>query len=128
MHRGQQAPARLRNLPWGKLETAAPDRLVPGRLPAGSHRDGAARRASLRLRRSTYTRIGVPTGWAVRPAWSGAQWQSWVSGPGVQPWLARIGGEIAGMAELELQPCSELGIVVLSSSRGLLQGASAVAG
>jgi GNAT superfamily N-acetyltransferase len=94
------------------LEMTAPDQLVPGRRPPAPidlERHGLA---SLPLLRSTYARIGAPHGWSVRPAWSDAQWRERLSGPGVQPWLARVGGEVAGMVELELQPGNEVGIVV----------------
>jgi GNAT superfamily N-acetyltransferase len=69
-------------------------------------------RASLPLLRSTYARIGARHGWATRPAWSDAQWAEWLSHPGVQPWIARIAGEVAGMVELELQPGGDVKIMV----------------
>ena len=46
------------------------------------------------------------------PAWSDRQWEQWLSSPGVQPWLARVDGKVAGMVELELQPGGDVGIVV----------------
>ena len=94
------------------LEMTAPDQLVPGRpspIPIDMERHD---RASLPLLRSTYARIGAPHGWVTRPAWSDGQWEEWLSRPGVQPWLARVGGEVAGMVELELQPGGDVGIVV----------------
>jgi GNAT superfamily N-acetyltransferase len=94
------------------LEMTSPDQLVAGRLPATPLSMERHDRASLPLLRSTYARIGAPHGWVTRPAWSDAQWAEWLSRPGVQPWLARVGGEVAGMVELELQPGGEVGIVV----------------
>jgi RimJ/RimL family protein N-acetyltransferase len=94
------------------LEMTSPDQLVPGRLPPAPIDLERHDHTSLPLLRSTYSRIGAPHGWTTRPAWSDAQWQEWLSTPGVQPWLARIGGEVAGMVELELQPRGEVGIVV----------------
>ena len=94
------------------LEMTAPDQLVPGRLPPASIDLVRHGHGSLPLLRSTYARIGAPHGWVTRPAWSDAQWREWLSHPGVQPWIARVGGEVAGMVELELQPGSEVGIVV----------------
>jgi GNAT superfamily N-acetyltransferase len=94
------------------LEMTSPDQLVPGRpapAPVELERHGPA---SLPLLRSTYARIGAPHDWVTRPAWSDAQWRDRLGRPGVQPWLARVGGEVAGMVELELQPGGEVGIVV----------------
>jgi RimJ/RimL family protein N-acetyltransferase len=94
------------------LELTDPDQLAPGRLPPAPIDLERHDRASLPLLRSTYARIGAPHGWVTRPAWSDAQWEEWLSGPGVQPWIARVGGEVAGMVELELQPGGDVGIVV----------------
>jgi RimJ/RimL family protein N-acetyltransferase len=94
------------------LEMTAPHQLVPGRpspIPIDMERHD---RASLPLLRSTYARIGAPHDWVTRPAWSDRQWEEWLSSPGVQPWLARVDGEVAGMVELELQPGGDVGIVV----------------
>jgi RimJ/RimL family protein N-acetyltransferase len=94
------------------LEMTSPDQLVPGRLPPAPVDLERHHRASLPLLRSTYARIGAPHDWVTRPAWSDAQWEERLSRPGVQPWLARVGGEVAGMVELELQPGGDVGIVV----------------
>lgn len=94
------------------LEMTSPDQLVPGRPPPTPIDMERHDHTSLPLLRSTYTRIGAPHGWVTRPAWSDAQWQEWLSAPGVQPWIARVGGEVAGMVELELQPGSEVEIEV----------------
>jgi GNAT superfamily N-acetyltransferase len=94
------------------LEMTAPEQLVPGRRPPEPVEVERHGRASLALLRSTYARIGAPHGWVTRPAWSDAQWEEWLSRPGVQPWLGRVGGEVAGMVELELQSGGEVWIVV----------------
>jgi RimJ/RimL family protein N-acetyltransferase len=94
------------------LEMASPDQLVPGRPPPAPIDMERHDRASLPLLRSTYARIGARHGWATRPAWSDAQWAEWLSHPGVQPWIARIAGEVAGMVELELQPGGDVKIMV----------------
>jgi RimJ/RimL family protein N-acetyltransferase len=94
------------------LELTAPDQLVPGRPPPMPIELERHDRASLPLLRSTYARIGAPHGWTTRPAWSDARWEELLSGPGVQPWLARVGGEVAGLVELELQPHGEVAIQV----------------
>jgi hypothetical protein len=82
------------------LEMTSPDQLVPGRLPPAPMDLELHSRASLPLLRSTYARIGAAYGWTTRPAWSDAHWEQWLSSPGVQPWIARVGGEVAGMVEL----------------------------
>jgi hypothetical protein len=107
------------------LEMTAPDQLVPGRPPPAPINMERHDHASLPLLRSTCARIGAPHGWVTRPAWSDAQWREWLSTPGVQPWLARINGELAGLVELELQPHNEVGIVVFGLVPELSAGASA---
>jgi RimJ/RimL family protein N-acetyltransferase len=94
------------------LEMTSPGQLVPGRRPPAPIQMERHDHTSLPLLRWTYARIGAPHGWVTRPAWSDAQWQEWLSRPGVQPWIARVDGEVAGMVELELLPGSEVGIVI----------------
>jgi GNAT superfamily N-acetyltransferase len=94
------------------LEMTAPDQLVPGRPPPTPLAVERLDPASLPLLRSTYARIGAPHGWFGRLAWSDQRWEAWLSRPGVQPWIARVGGEVAGMVELELQPGGDVEIVV----------------
>jgi RimJ/RimL family protein N-acetyltransferase len=94
------------------LEMTAPDQLVAGRRPPAPIELERHDRASLALLRATYARIGAPHGWVTRPAWSDTQWQERLTRPGVQPWIARVGGEVAGMVELELQPGGDVAIVV----------------
>jgi GNAT superfamily N-acetyltransferase len=94
------------------LEMTSPGELVPGRPPPAPVDMERHDHTSLALLRSTYARIGAPHGWATRPAWSDAQWREWLSRPEVQPWLARVGGEVAGMVELTLHPGAEVGIQV----------------
>jgi GNAT superfamily N-acetyltransferase len=94
------------------LEMTDPDQLVPARPPPAPIRLERHGRGSLSLLRSTYARIGAPHGWVTRPAWSDGQWEELLSRPEVQAWLARVGGEVAGMVELELQPGGQVGIEV----------------
>jgi GNAT superfamily N-acetyltransferase len=92
------------------LEITAPDQLVPRSPAAGTAARERHGRASLPLLRSTCIRIGAPHGWVTRPAWSAAQWGRWLARPEVQPWIARVDGEVAGMVELELQPRGDVEI------------------
>jgi RimJ/RimL family protein N-acetyltransferase len=94
------------------LEMTAPDQLVAGRRSPAPIELERHDRASLALLRATYARIGAPHGWVTRPAWSDTQWRERLTRPGVQPWIARVGGEVAGMVELELQPGGDVAIVV----------------
>jgi hypothetical protein len=77
-----------------QLEMTSPDQLVPGRPPPAPLRMERHGRASLPLLRSTCIRIGAPHGWVTRPAWSDAQWERWLARPEVQPWIARVGGDL----------------------------------
>ena len=94
------------------LEMTAPDQLVAGRRPPAPVDLERHDHASLALLRTTYARIGAPHDWVTRPAWSDAQWRERLTRRGVQPWIARVGGEVAGMVELELEPGGDVGIVV----------------
>ncbi|HEU4397230.1 MAG TPA: GNAT family N-acetyltransferase [Actinomycetota bacterium] len=94
------------------LEMTSADQLVPGRPPPAPLTMERLDPASLPLLRSTYDRIGAPHRWVGRSAWSDAQWSAWLSRPGMQPWIARVDGEVAGMVELELQSGGDVEIVV----------------
>jgi Acetyltransferase (GNAT) family len=94
------------------LEMTSADQLVPGRPPPAPLTMERLDPASLPLLRSTYARIGAPHRWVGRSAWSDAQWSAWLSRPGMQPWVARVDGEVAGMVELELQSGGDVEIVV----------------
>ena len=68
--------------------------------------------AAAPLVRATYGRIGAPHGWVGRSAWSDDQWQNELARPGVQAWIARVGGDVAGLIELEAESNGDVGIVV----------------
>jgi GNAT superfamily N-acetyltransferase len=57
-------------------------------------------------------RIGAPHGWTRRSAWSDAQWEKELACPGVQAWIARVDGDVAGLVELESESNGDVGIVV----------------
>jgi GNAT superfamily N-acetyltransferase len=94
------------------LEMTSDDQLVPGRPPPAPLTMERLGPASLPLLRSTYARIGAPHRWVGRSAWSDAQWEAWLSRPGMQPWIGRVDGEVAGMVELEAQSGGDVEIVV----------------
>ncbi|MGH3544852.1 MAG: GNAT family N-acetyltransferase [Mycobacteriales bacterium] len=81
----------------------------PGPLPVALEQHDIS---SLSLLSATYARIGAPHSWVSRPAWSPEKWEEWLSRPGLRSWLPRIGGQIAGMVELEAQPKGDVEIVV----------------
>jgi GNAT superfamily N-acetyltransferase len=97
------------------LEMTSPRQLRPGR-PAPALALERADEASAPLLRSTYERVGAPFDWQGRrtgaDVWSVERWAARLSQPGVQAWLARVGGEVAGMFELEARPQGEVEIVV----------------
>lgn len=98
------------------LEMTSPDQLRPGRpAPAAVELDRLDR-ASWRLLKATYERVGAPFDWQGRragpAAWSDERWQELLARRAVQAWVARVGGEVAGLVELELQPGGDVEIVV----------------
>lgn len=94
------------------LEMTAPTQLRPGRpSPAPIEMEKVGPAEAL-LVRSTYAQIWEPLAPRGRMAWSGADWEEELLLPGVDAWLARVGGEIAGFVELEAEPEGDLGIVV----------------
>jgi ribosomal protein S18 acetylase RimI-like enzyme len=94
------------------LEMTSPDELRPGRLPPEPLELVAAGPALAPLLAETTTRVGRPHGWTSRPAWSAAQWAEHLARPGVRARLARVGGEPAGVIELETRPGDEVEITI----------------
>jgi ribosomal protein S18 acetylase RimI-like enzyme len=98
------------------LEMTAPDQLRPGRRAPAPMELDKLDRASWPLLKSTYERIGAPLGWQSRRAgphaWPDEKWEALLARPGVQAWIARVGGEVAGLVELELQPGGDVEIAV----------------
>jgi ribosomal protein S18 acetylase RimI-like enzyme len=64
------------------------------------------------LLKFTYVRIGEPHGWTGRTGWSDEQWAEELARPNVQAWVARVGGQVAGFVELDVEN-GDAGIVVL---------------
>jgi GNAT superfamily N-acetyltransferase len=93
------------------LEMTSLDRLVPGRQPPAPVEMRKLDRTSEPLFRSTYERVGAPHGWIGRAVWSEQQWEEFLSHPGVLAWIARVGGEVVGLVELETRPDGDVEIV-----------------
>jgi GNAT superfamily N-acetyltransferase len=98
------------------LEMTSPDQLRPGRpAPAAVELDRLDR-ASWPLLKATYERVGAPFNWQGRragpDAWPDGRWQELLARPDVHAWIARVGGEVASLVELELRPGGEVEITV----------------
>jgi GNAT superfamily N-acetyltransferase len=95
------------------LELRSPDELRPGRAPpAPVELVAVDDRSLVALLRRTNRRVGEPHGWTGRAAWSEARWAEHLARPGVRAWVARVGGEPAGLVELEARAGGEVEITV----------------
>ena len=94
------------------LEMTSPDQLRPGRLPPEPVELVPAGPPLAPLLGETTTRVGRPHGWTSRPAWSAARWAEHLAMPGVRAWLARVGGEPAGVVEIEVRPGGEVEVTL----------------
>lgn len=94
------------------LEMTSPDELRPGRLPPAPVELEQVDRSRVPLLRATNDRVGEPHGWTGRSAWSEARWAEHLAKPGVRAFVAWVGGEPAGLVELEARPGGEVEITV----------------
>jgi GNAT superfamily N-acetyltransferase len=94
------------------LEMTSPDQLRPGRPAPAPVELVKLDRTGASLLRSTYARIGAPLNWQSRRLWADEQWEQLLGRQDVHAWIARVGGEVAGMVELEVQPGGDVEIVV----------------
>ena len=94
------------------LEMTSPDELRPARLPPAPLELEQVDRSLTPLLRETNNRVGEPHGWTGRSAWSEARWVEHLAKPGVRAFVARVGGEPAGLIELEARPGGEVEITV----------------
>ena len=94
------------------LEMTSPDQLRPGRLPPEPVELVPVGPPLAPLLGESTTQVGKPHGWSSRLAWSAAQWAEHLAKPGVRAWLARVGGDPAGVVEVEARPAHEVEITV----------------
>jgi hypothetical protein len=94
------------------LEMTSPEELRPGREPPAPVELEAGDRSLVPLLRATCDRVGAPHGWTSRPAWSQARWVEHLAEPEVRVWLARVGGEPAGLIELVAEPEDEVELTI----------------
>lgn len=94
------------------LEMTSPDELRPGRAPPAPVELEQVERSLVPVLRATSNRVGEPHGWTSRPKWPEARWAEHLARPGVRAWVARVGGEAAGVIELEARPGGEVEITV----------------
>jgi ribosomal protein S18 acetylase RimI-like enzyme len=95
------------------LEMRSPDDLVPGRPPPEpmelEHVDAAA----VGTFHAAVLRIGEPHDWTTPSGRSEDQWRARLARPQVRAWIAGVGGEVAGVIELELHAEGEVEITML---------------
>lgn len=94
------------------MEMNSRDELIPGRVPPQDVHLERHDVSSLELLRSTYGRVGAPHGWIGRMQWSEEEFRRWLLRPGLQSWIGRVNGEVAGMVEIEIQDAGNTEIVV----------------
>lgn len=94
------------------LEMTAPTQLLPARHPPAPLEMEEAGPAAAPLLRSIYLRIWGALASGGRMCWADAQWEEELVRRGVRAWVARVGGELAGLVELEIGPDGDVGIVV----------------
>jgi GNAT superfamily N-acetyltransferase len=94
------------------LEMRSPDDLVPGRPPPEpmelEHVDAAA----VGTFHAAVLRIGEPHDWTTPSGRSEDQWRARLARPEVRAWIAGVGGEVAGVIELELHAEGEVEITM----------------
>ena len=105
-------PTRIVDQTITYLEMSSPDELVPGRPPPQPMELERVDDATVTLFHSTVLRIGEPHGWTTPTARSSEQWSERLARPDVLAWIARVGNEVAGAIELELQPEGEVEITM----------------
>lgn len=84
------------------LEMTSPHQLIPGRIPTAAVTLQSVDVTELPLIRSTNDRIAAPHHWS-NLEWSDQRWLDTLSSPTSRSWIARIDGNVAGLAELELE-------------------------
>lgn len=91
------------------LEMTSPDELRLGRAAPEPIELEKVDPSAPQLLRSTYARVWEPLASGGR---ADTDWRRELSRAGVEAWLARVGDEVAGLAELEVESNGDVGLVV----------------
>jgi GNAT superfamily N-acetyltransferase len=94
------------------LEMAAPTQLLPARHPPVPLEMEEVGPAAAPLFRLIYVRIWGALASGGRMDWPDARWADELARRCVRAWVARVGGDLAGFVELEIEPNGDVGIVV----------------
>lgn len=94
------------------LEMTAPTQLLPARHPPVPLEMEEVGPAAASLFRLIYMRIWGELASGGRMGWSDARWQDELARREVRAWVVRVGGDVAGFIELEVEPNGDVGIVV----------------
>ena len=105
-------PTRIVDQTITYLEMSSPDDLVPGRPPPQPMELERVDGGTVALFHSTVLRIGEPHSWTTPSGRSEDQWGERLARPDVLAWIARVGDEVAGAIELELQLEGEVEITM----------------
>jgi GNAT superfamily N-acetyltransferase len=91
------------------LEMTSPAELRPGRPPQRKMRLREIGLEHAPEIREIHDRLAAPHGWPSL-AWSPEKWLEHLTRPGVRIWIAEVGGETAGLAQLQAQPGGDVEI------------------
>ena len=105
-------PTRIVDQTITYLEMTSPDELVPGRPPPQPMELERIDASTVKLFHSTVLRIGEPHNWTTPSRRSEDEWRERLTRPDVLAWTARVGDDVVGAIELELQPEGEVEITM----------------
>jgi len=91
------------------LEMTSPDQLLATSMPPGGVTLDSVDATARALIRATHDRIAAPHHWSSLD-WSAQQWSDLLSRPGVRSWIARVGGDVIGLVQLERHPRGDVEI------------------
>jgi GNAT superfamily N-acetyltransferase len=101
---------RVRDEIITSLEMNSPDELRDARPAPAPIELREVQPDEMTLGRDTWTRIGAPHGWTRRAKWIDDEWLTRLARPDISGFLARVGGEVAGYLELEVDRDGSVGI------------------
>lgn len=98
------------------LEQTSPADLAPARVPEAATGVTVARAGipSPQFSRFLYASVGADTTWVDRLPWTYAQWEHFLTRPGVETWVAYQRGTPAGFIELDGATGGAEGVVEVS--------------